>query len=112
MATAFAITYDGDKIPFDIPIHRYRIVTGKLQFSDSYPAGGEVLDLTLIFPRGISLVLIEPRAGYQFVYDYTNKKVIAYWTPSGHTGVFAEITATTDLHTTCATVGFVVFGKE
>ena len=111
MATAFAITYKEDKGMVDKCSHGYRLVTGSFLFSSSYPTNGEPCDMSKIFPKDLHMVTVEPKAGYLFVYDYTNKKVLAYWTPAGHTGVFAEITAATDLSTSCADVRFIAVGK-
>jgi len=111
MATAFAVTYKEDKGMVDKCSHGYKMVTGKIQFSNSYPTNGEPFDMSKIFPVDLHMVIIEPKAGYLFFYDYTNKKVLAYWTPAGHTAVFAEITNTTNLETTCADVRFIAIGK-
>lgn len=111
MPTAFAVTYKEDKGMVDKCSHGYKIVTGKIQMSNSYPTNGEPFDMRKIFPVDLHLVLIEHKAGYIFEYDYTNKKLKAFWTPAGHTAVFAEITNTTDLSTTCADLRFIAIGK-
>jgi len=107
----FAITYKEDKGMVDKCAHGYKIVTGKLSFSSSYPTNGEPCDMSKVFPTDLHMVIIEPKAGYLFFYDYANKKVKAYWTPAGHTAVFAEITTATDLSTSCADVRFLAIGK-
>jgi len=51
-------------------------LTGQVDFDSSYPAGGESMDLS----HYLGLVLgaiFEPKVGYEFEYDYTNKKVKA-----------------------------------
>jgi hypothetical protein len=108
---AFTVTIKEDRPLIDKCAHNYKLVTGTLLFSASYPTGGEAMDLSKIFPSDTHMVFIEPKAGYLFIYDYTNKKVLAYWTPAGHTAVFAEITATTNLSSSCADVRFFAIGK-
>ena len=49
----------------------------KITFDDSYPTGGEPLDLTT-YVENIETVGIEVSGGYVFQYDRTNKKVLAY----------------------------------
>ena len=49
----------------------------KITFDDSYPTGGEPLDLTT-YVENIETVSIEVSGGYVFQYDRTNKKVLAY----------------------------------
>ena len=53
------------------------IITGKISFDDSYPTGGESLDLTDRL-KTVLAVFIENKSGYIFEYDYTNKKVKAF----------------------------------
>lgn len=108
---AFTITLKEDQGLLDKCGHGYKLITGTLLFSASYPTGGEAMDLSKYFPNATHIVFIEPKAGYLFIYDYTNKKVLAYWTPAGHTAVFAEITNATDLSTTCADVRFFAIGR-
>lgn len=49
----------------------------KITFDDSYPTGGEALDLTA-YVSNIETVGIEVSGGYVFQYDRSNKKVLAY----------------------------------
>lgn len=87
-----------------------KMLHGSLAFDSSYPTGGEPLDLTAYFPNSVHFVLIEPQAGYVFVYDYANKKVMAYWTGASTSAVLAQITDTTNLSALSA-VHFIAFGK-
>jgi len=87
-----------------------KMLAGSIAFDSSYPTGGESLDLSGYFPNAVHLVLIEPQAGYVFVYDYTNKKVMAYWTGATTGAVLAQITDTTNLSALSA-VHFIAFGK-
>ncbi len=87
------------------------MLTGSLAFDSSYPTGGESVDLSNIF-SDIHLVLIEPKAGYVFEYDYTNKKVKAYWADydGAADAVLIEVTDTTDL-SALTDVRFMAIGK-
>lgn len=69
-----------------------------IDLDSSYPTGGEALDLSGDF-NDLLLVQIEPMAGYIFVYDYDNKKVIAYYADydAGADGALIEVADTTDL---------------
>jgi len=70
------------------------IVTGKISFDSSYPTGGESLDLTDRL-QTVLAVFIENKSGYIFEYDYTNKKVKAYYpTKSQSSSLAASITVT------------------
>lgn len=50
------------------------IVTGTISFDNSYPYGGESLDLSSKF-RDVFMVVFENKSGYKFEYDATNDKV-------------------------------------
>ena len=108
---AFTVTYKEDKGMVDKCSHGYKIVTGTILFSTSYPTGGELMDMSKIFPKDLHLVIVEPKAGYIFLYDYTNKKVLAYWTGAGLSAVLAQITNGTNLSSSCADVRFIAIGK-
>ena len=49
----------------------------KITFDDSYPTGGEALDLTT-YVNNIETVHIENMDGYLLEYDRTNGKVLAF----------------------------------
>jgi hypothetical protein len=51
-----------------------KILTGSIAFDDSYPTGGESMDISDMF-NSLNIVLFESKAGYVFEYDYGNKKV-------------------------------------
>lgn len=54
------------------------IVTGTIAFDSSYPTGGEAFTAANLGLRTIDLMLVSPRSGFAFDYDYTNSKVLAY----------------------------------
>jgi len=86
------------------------IVTGKISFDSSYPTGGESLDLTDRL-QTVLAVFIENKSGYIFEYDYTNKKVKAYYGNYDQTsdGALTEVANTTDL-SSITNVRFVAYG--
>ena len=49
-----------------------------IAFDSSYAYGGESLDYTSYGFSAVDRVMIEPKNGYNFEYDYTNKKVKAF----------------------------------
>lgn len=51
-------------------MHRFDV-----DFDSSYPTGGESLDLGLVRMRKIDVIIISPKDGYLFEYDYTNDKI-------------------------------------
>ena len=59
----------------------------------------------------IEFIDFSPASGYIFQYDYTNKKVKAYWptTDSTAPNVAKEVANTTNLST--VTVNFIAFGN-
>lgn len=81
----------------------HKVWVGEITFDSSYATGGEELKKADFgFAQGTSLVLISPvsaAAGYQFSYDYTNEKLLAYWGDAAAAGAQAtvEVASTTDL---------------
>jgi hypothetical protein len=75
------ITYSsgaGGKAPvYAVGVTPAKLLTGTFSFDTSYPTGGEAFDITGKF-KSLMGVIFEPKAGYSFEYDYTNKKVKAY----------------------------------
>lgn len=56
------------------------IYTANVAFDSSYATGGEAFDVQSLFGiHDLSAVIIEPRDGYMFQYDRTNKKIKAYF---------------------------------
>jgi hypothetical protein len=68
-----------------------------------------VIDLSADIPD-LQGFVASPLAGYVFTYDFTNKKVLAYWTGAAYSAVLAQVTATTDLSTSCASVAYIAWG--
>lgn len=82
-------------------VRRYRVT-----LDSSYAAGGEAVDLEFIDDPADATVIIEQRqpvdAGYVFVFDEDNEKIVAFWqTDPADTGganvALVEVDATTDL---------------
>lgn len=73
-----------------------------VDFDSSYPTGGESLtasDLGFQHASDIKLVLASPDGGYIFQYDYTNKKLLAYYADYDAVadGALIQVPNTTDL---------------
>jgi len=54
-------------------MHRF-----EMAFDTSYPIGGETFPKGLVHLRDIDMMLISPRNGYLFEYDYAEDKVLVY----------------------------------
>ena len=57
--------------------------SGTIAFDSEYPTGGESLTPAMIGLGTIENIDIEPKTGYTFVYDHTNKKVLVYEAGAG-----------------------------
>lgn len=79
-----------------------RLVPGTLGMSDSYPEGGEDMDLDRFFKRCLGAVIM-PKNGYVLEYDPDTKKVKAFTAPG------VEVVVATDL-SALANVGFIAVG--
>ena len=55
------------------------VVVADIAFDSSYPYGGEACDHDqLLGLHDLDIVLFEPKGGYSFEFDYTNKKIKAF----------------------------------
>jgi len=83
-----------------------RYFEGNFQFTfdSSYATGGESFDVTAFFTKQIKNVFFTTHATYYFVYDSTNKKILAYQTSDG-----TEVPANTNL--SAVTIGVKVVGR-
>lgn len=91
---ALTITTSGD---WSSIVGNQRVNTLSIAFDSSYDAGGESLTARDMGLSVITSVNVQPKSGYTFTYDYTNFKLLAYWTPAlshTHTLVFPTTTAT------------------
>lgn len=72
-----------------------KLYVGSVAFDNSYPTGGESITL----PFTPVLLIAESSAGYTFQYDYTNKKLLAYYADYDAVadGVLIQVADTTDL---------------
>lgn len=84
------------------------VVFGSFAFDSSYPTGGEAFDLTTYLGRGILIVSMPAKSGYVFVYDATNKKMLAYISDDA-VDPLDQVANTTDL-SALTSVPFVAFG--
>lgn len=93
-------------------VGRYtKYTTGTITFDSSYATGGEALTASnLGLSSKVEFISVTPGSGYIFQYDYTNKKLKAYWPTTDATApnVAKEVANTTNLST--VTCNFVAFG--
>jgi len=54
-----------------------KIFTGSVAFDNSYPTGGESMDISAFF-TALKGIAFEPQGGYMFQYDHAAKKVKAF----------------------------------
>lgn len=54
-----------------------KILTGSVAFDNSYPTGGEAMDISAFF-TALKGITFEPQGGYMFQYDHAAKKVKAF----------------------------------
>ena len=87
-----------------------RITIADITFSDSYPTGGEAIDLAQLGLNLVNFVWAPPTDGYLLEYDYAGNKLLAlYPTADAATPAVAEEVADqTDLET--LTVRCMFFG--
>lgn len=57
--------------------HNFKMVTGVLHF-ETYVTGGVGLDLRKQLPTKVHYVAIEPKGGFVFAYDYSNRTIKIY----------------------------------
>ncbi|MAH44397.1 hypothetical protein CMI37_01115 [Candidatus Pacearchaeota archaeon] len=82
-----AITVTKDTVGAERISRNLGVLTGSIAFDSSYPTGGESsTDISGQF-RTCLQVMIEPSGGYNFVWDKTNDKIMAYYpsNPAAHT---------------------------
>lgn len=81
-----------------------KIVVVDYTFDNSYSIGGEAVDLAAVLSFAdlwyVNINQVAPVAttGLVFKYDYTNKKIVAFWVDTTVDGApLAEVVDTTDL---------------
>jgi len=82
-------------------------------FDSSYPTGGEALDFTTLGFASVQAVIDAggiTHGGFVYDYDYTNSKILAYWTGAVVSTALAEVTNATNM--AAFTVRLVVIGTS
>jgi len=89
-----------------------QMITGKLVFG-AYEAGGVSFDLSALLTLKVHQVILDQQGGYTLVYDYTNKKILAYKGAYSEVAdaVLVEETAAEDMSTICDDVRFTAIGR-
>lgn len=84
---------------FKTMVADFYMIGKTIAFDSSYPTGGEALSIAdLDLGAEPVLVLIPPKSGYIFEYDYTNHKVLVYVEEAvAAGGPLLEVANTTDL---------------
>jgi len=82
-------------------VDRESIRVGTIAFDSSYPTNGEALAASDLNLRGIAFLLVSPKSGYVFEYDYSGNKLKAYYGDNNNAadGPLIEVPNTTDLST-------------
>lgn len=80
---------------------RKSIRVGTIAFDSSYPTDGEALAAADLNLRGITWLMVSPKSGYVFEYDYTNSKLKAFYGDNNNAsdGPLVEVPNTTNLST-------------
>lgn len=79
-------------------VQNLRMVLQKVDFDDSYPAGGEALTADDFGMQDITSMVVLAKDGYVFEYDVANGKLKAFWVDTTVDGAaLAEVVDTTDL---------------
>lgn len=85
-----------DRGPEDPGGDRIRMMVVSIDFDNSYPTGGEALDLSGDFPILLGVFTDGGKAGYVPQYDYANKKILMY-EAGADAAALDEVADTTDL---------------
>lgn len=106
------ITYLEDETINEKCGHNFKMITGVLTFT-TYNTDGVEFDLSKQLPTKVHQVIVEPKGGYTPVYDYTNKKLLVYYTNLSYAtdGVQIQVADAVDLSTTMADTRFTAIGK-
>ena len=76
---ALALTYKTKERVIEKCAKDFKILIGALTLTGTYVTNGEAMDISDYFPSELQLVLVESKGGFVFEYDYTAKKVKAYY---------------------------------
>ena len=55
-----------------------KVLFADITWDDAYAYGGETFDISVQGMSGVDRVVVEPKGGITFEYDYTNEKIMAY----------------------------------
>jgi len=106
------ITYYEDQGMLDKCSHGFKMITGKLVFG-AYETNGVAFDLSKKLPTLIHQVILDQQGGYTLVYDYSAKKILAYYGDysEGTDAVLIEVANGVNMASACGDVRFTVIGK-
>lgn len=78
-----------------------KVASGTFAFDSSYPTGGESISEIWDAFKSVQGIIFPSRSGYVFDVDYTNKKVLAYYSDYDAVadGALIQVPNTTNLST-------------
>lgn len=92
--------------------HNWKMITGYLSFA-TYITDGVPMDISLDIPNRVDIVIVEPKGGYIFNYDYTNRKLLAYYADysTGTDAVLIQVASGVDMSAAVSNCHFMAVGK-
>lgn len=92
--------------------HNYKIITGYLSFA-TYITDGVPMDMSLDFPTRLEFVQVEAMSGYVFKYDYSNRKLLAYYCDysTNTDGALIQVADSADISKSVSNTHFMAIGK-
>lgn len=106
------ITYYEDETINEKCGHNFKMITGVLTFT-TYNTDGVAFDLRKQLPTKVHQVIVEAKGGYSPVYDYTNRKLLVYYSNLSYAtdGAQIQVADAVDLSTVMADTRFTAIGK-
>jgi len=91
--------------------HGYKLITGYLSFA-TYITDGVPMDMSLDFPNRLHFLIVEPKGGYIFNYDYTNRTLLAYYADysTGTDSVLIQVADDLDISKAVSNCHFMAIG--
>jgi len=96
--------------------HNWKLITGYLSFA-TYITDGVPMDISLDIPNRVDIVIVEPKSGYSFQYDYSSRKLLAYYVDAStaseavSAAPLVQVASGADLSTAVSNCHFMAVGK-
>jgi len=106
------ITYYEDDGMIEKCGHSFKMITGTLVLG-VYETDGVAFDLSKKLPTKVHQVILDQMGGYTLVYDYSNKKIKAFYGDysEGTDAVLVEVANGVNMASACGDVRFTAIGK-